>query len=115
MMSRLTPDLLVDVTLYRTQDGGRPYPLRGDLTDHFSCPCKINKDDFNAWDARLLIAGLVIQPGDSRRLGMAFLSAPQAVPLFVQAGHFYLWEGGIIGEVQVVELLRDDEVSLRGL
>ena len=42
-------------------------------------------------------------PGETRRLGFYFLSHEEAVPLMCKAGHFYLWEGGFIGEAKVVD------------
>jgi hypothetical protein len=105
-MSKLSVDLIVDVTLYPTSEGGRSGPLRGDLHPWFGCPCKIQKDDHEAWDARLLIDGVVIEPGETRRLGVAFLSREQAVPIFAAAAHFFLWEGRIIGEARVIDPLQ---------
>ena len=97
------PDLIVDVTLYPSEAGGRKGPLRGDLQQFYGCPCKIKPQDFDAWDSRFTIDGEIIQPGETRRLGVRFLSRERAMPLFQNAGIFYLWEGRIIGEARVIQ------------
>ncbi len=102
-MTEFEPHLIADVTLYSTVDGGRKGPLRGDLHEWFGCPCKLQKSDEQAWDCRFLIKGLVVQPGETRRLGMIFLSREMALPIFTGTGRFYLWEGRIIGEAEVLE------------
>jgi hypothetical protein len=96
--SKMNPDLTVDVTLYPTAEGGRHHPILGAW---FSCPCKLRKDDFDARDCRLLLNGQTMSPGETRRLGIKFLSDDSA-PIFRDAGRFYLWEGKIIGEAVVV-------------
>jgi hypothetical protein len=106
-MAEIEPDLVADITLYRTEDGGRLHPLRGDLTKYSGFPCKINKEDLEAWDCRILLEGKIIKPGESHRLKMAFISSTHVVPLLVKAGHFYLWEAKIIGEARVVNLVQN--------
>jgi hypothetical protein len=91
-------DLIVDVKLYSVTEGGRHHPIVGEW---FSCPCKLGKNDFEARDCRLLLNGLTMSPGETRRLGIKFLSDDSA-PIFRDAGKFYLWEGKIIGEAVVV-------------
>ena len=102
-MHRLSPDVIADVTLYSTENGGRQTPLRGDLRPWFSCPCKIRKEDDRGWECRLLVDGVVFEPGETRRVGISFLSREQAVPIFFAAKNFFLWEGRIIGEARIVE------------
>jgi hypothetical protein len=94
----VNPDLIVDVTLYSMTEGGRHHPIVGEW---FGCPCKLRKDDFDARDCRLLLNGQPMSPGETRRLGIKFLSDDSA-PIFRDAGRFYLWEGKIIGEAVVV-------------
>jgi hypothetical protein len=43
-----------------------------------------------------------MHPGDRRRLGFVFLSGEEAAEIMRRAGRFYLWEGGFIGEADVV-------------
>ena len=95
-------DLLCDVTLSPTEQGGRCYPIRGDLQKWFSCPCKAHPEDHEAWDCRILLNGEIIRPGESRRLGVLFLSSSEALKVFVPLGKLLLWEGRIIGEAVIV-------------
>lgn len=93
------PHLIVDVTLYPTSEGGRKTALRG---RRYGCPCKLHKDDVEARDGWLLIEGQPpMFPGETRRLGIYFASEDLPA-IFRSAGKFYLWEGHIIGEAQVV-------------
>jgi hypothetical protein len=94
----IKPNLIADVTLYPTDQGGRKTPiLLG-----WGCPCMIHKTDSKAWDCRLLLEGGSMSPGETRRVGISFLSGEKAAQLFRTAGKFYLWEGRIIGEAIVV-------------
>jgi hypothetical protein len=43
-----------------------------------------------------------MSPGETRRVGICFLSGESAAQIFRSAGKFYLWEGGFIGEAMVV-------------
>jgi hypothetical protein len=56
----------------------------------------------SAYDTWPLLGDTAIQPGESRRLGFVFLSGETAAKLFRDAGKFFLWEGGFIGEAIVV-------------
>jgi hypothetical protein len=55
-----------------------------------------------AYDTWPLLGDTAIQPRESRRLGFEFLSGETAAKLFRDAGKFFLWEGGFIGEAIVV-------------
>jgi len=54
------------------------------------------------YDALPLIGDSPLLPGDVRRLGFYFLSS-ESVPIMRQAGRFYLWEGGFIGEAVLID------------
>lgn len=41
-------------------------------------------------------------PGDRRRVGYVFLSGQEAVDALKDAGKFYLWELGLIGEAVII-------------
>jgi hypothetical protein len=43
-----------------------------------------------------------MSPGETRRVGISFLSQEKAAQIFRAAGKFYLWEFRIIGEAIVV-------------
>jgi hypothetical protein len=53
------------------------------------------------WDAWPQLGDEWLHPGETRRLGFVFLS-PEGVETMRHAGKFYLWEGGFIGEANVV-------------
>jgi hypothetical protein len=98
-MNEVAAELLADVTLYTTGKGGRLGPTP---PEWFGCPCKINRDDLQGWDCRILLGGTSMSPGDTRRVEIIFLSPEQALPMFRAAGVFFLWEGRVIGEGRVV-------------
>jgi hypothetical protein len=92
------PELIVDLKLYPTSEGGRRGPIGG---SRYGCPCMLSKDSLAGRDGWVLPEGRWIAPGERARVGMIFLS-PDSAALFRAAGKFYLWEGGIIGEATVV-------------
>lgn len=98
-MQDAIPELIADITLYPTQQGGRKKPTP---SDWFGCPCVLSKELLEGWDCRILLQGLALMPGETRRLGMIFLSAELAIPALRAAGKFYLWEGHAIGEGVIV-------------
>lgn len=90
--------LVADVTLYPTIDGGR---LTAALPG-WGCPCMVQKESpLIGWDAWPLLGDTSISRGESRRLGFVFLS-PAGLATMQKAGKFYLWEGRFIGEATVV-------------
>jgi len=93
-MKDVSPDFIAEITLYPTSKGGRQQPIVGEW---FGCPCKFDKDDFSAWDCRILTRGERFAPGETKEFGITFLT-PEAAVLFRVVRKFYLWEGGIIGE-----------------
>jgi hypothetical protein len=99
-LSKMSPQLIADVTLYRTDEGGR----RSSAFPGWGCPCCLSKETpiLAAYDGWPLLGEVAIQPGESRRLGFVFLSGEESAKLFRGAGHFFLWEGGFIGEAIVV-------------
>lgn len=93
-----TPDLMADVELYPTAEGGRiSAALLG-----YGCPCFTAKDvTMGGWDARLQLGDQPFEPGTKRRVGFVFLT-PEGAETIKQAGHFFLWEGRFVGEASVV-------------
>lgn len=98
-MNEVVAPLFADVMLYTTDKGGR---LGSTPPEWFGCPCKINRDDLQGWDCRILLGGTPMSPGDTRRVEIIFLSPEQALPMFRAAGVFFLWEGHVIGEGHIV-------------
>jgi hypothetical protein len=94
-----SPQLIADVLLYATQDGGK----RLTVQPGWGCPCSTSKSkDIPFYDAWPLLDA-PFAPGERRRLGFVFLSGDEAARVFRDAGKFYLWEGRFIGEATVVE------------
>jgi hypothetical protein len=81
---------MAEITRYPTDKGGRKAPI---VTDWFGCPCKFDERDYSAWDCRIFTGGDRINPGETRKLGIAFLCR-EAAPMFRLDDKFYLWEGG---------------------
>jgi len=94
-----TPDIVADVWLYSTDEGGRASPM----SLGYGCSC-FAANDFAAggWDARLQLGDAVFAPGTNRRVGFVFLSGREAAEVMWEAGRFFLWEGRFIGEATVV-------------
>jgi hypothetical protein len=97
-LRQMSPQLVAEVYLYATADGGKQLTVQ----PGWGCPCSCSKSSdalfYDAWP--LLDAPFA--PGESRRLGFVFLSGEDAASVLRQAGTFYLWEGRFIGEATVV-------------
>jgi hypothetical protein len=91
-------DLIADVTLYTTENGGR----KGPAPPGWGCPTMVSKRS-PAWDAWPQLGGQWLQLGETRRVGFVFLDAEGAETM-KHAGRFYLWEGGLVGEATVVSI-----------
>lgn len=93
------PQLMADVWLYESADGGRAGPaLPG-----FGCVLMTNRElPYSGWDALLLLRDQPLHPGERRRLGFVFLTPESAVPIFSQAERFFLWDGRFIGEGLII-------------
>ena len=63
----------------------------------------VHKGDKQAWDCIIQLRGMPLSPGETRRVGLIFLSGEHAASLLVKEGKFYLWEGKIIGEAIPVQ------------
>lgn len=98
-MKEIPPQLLADVTLYPTAEGGRTGPT---FPEWFGCSCKVLREVTQVWDCRILLNGTPMVPGETRRVGMIFLSPEYALAILGLAGTFFLWEGRIIGEARIV-------------
>lgn len=91
------PDLVADLYLYSTDDGGKTLPI----VLGYGCPCSANKDVAEAWDGYPLVESKLM-PGERRRVGFVFMSGQQAVDALTVSDSFYLWEGKLIGEAHIV-------------
>jgi hypothetical protein len=97
-LASMSPQLVADVTMYSTEAGGRKSPA----FSGWGCPCCVFKGQpVVGYDGWPLLGESTLNPGDKRRLGFVFLF-PEAAEIMKNAGYFYLWEGGFIGEAKVV-------------
>ncbi|GGF87876.1 hypothetical protein GCM10007301_54770 [Azorhizobium oxalatiphilum] len=94
----MKPDLIADITIYATRDGGKAIPIISD----YRCLCmKSTEPPWEGWSARMLFGGEPIHPGQRRRSGFQFL-CPDAVGVLREAGRFFVWwEGSNVGGATV--------------
>ena len=93
-----SPQLVADVFLYATEEGGRGISaLPG-----WGCPCSIAKSKDALFHDGWPLLDSPFAPGERRRLGFVFLDGEEAASVFRKAGKFYLWEGRFIGEATVI-------------
>ena len=96
----MSPQLIAEVTLYATADGGR----KSTAFPGWGCPCCVSRQEpIVGYDGWPLLGDTPIEPGERRRLGFVFLSGEEAAVIMRQAETFYLWEGGFVGEAKVVQ------------
>jgi hypothetical protein len=94
----LSPQLIAEVTLYPTAEGGR----KSAAFPGWGCPCCVSRQEpITGYDGWPLLGDTPIEPGEQRRLGFVFLSGEEAAGIMRDAGTFYLWEGRFIGEARV--------------
>jgi hypothetical protein len=93
-----SPQLVADVVLYPTAEGGKKLTVQ----PGWGCPCSCSKSKdavfYDAWP----LLDEPLSPGERRRLGFVFLGGEEAAGVLRRAGKFYLWEGRFIGEANVV-------------
>ena len=100
------PQLVADIWLYPTAEGGRNLIAQ----PGWGCPCFCSKSpDSTCYDGWPILRE-PLAPGDRRRVGFVFLGEEEAVPAFLRAGIFYLWDGRFIGEAKLVT---GNEISSR--
>ena len=95
------PQLTADLWLYPTEQQGRAQPIRLG----YGCPCTLQREEGAGWvgyDGWPLLGDTPMAPGERRRLGFAFMSGQEAVTYLTTSPRFYLWEGRIIGEAEIV-------------
>ena len=97
---RMAPELVVQLTLYSTEQGGRSQPI----PPGWSCPCfPTRQTNVEGWDGCPMLGDDWMQPGETRTVGYAFLSGHEAVKALSQNEHFFLWEGRVIGEAKILQ------------
>lgn len=99
MQSPVSPDIFANVKLYPTSEGGKRLSITGD----FSCPAKIGE---TFYDCRMFLEKRLVSPGTTEmRVPIKFLNWPDVKPLLQKGTTFFIWEGKIVGEATVDELL----------
>jgi hypothetical protein len=93
-----SPDLVVHLTLYPTEAGGRKSPFPPGL----SCLCCADKSAASGWDGCPQLGDEPLYPGQTRRVGFIFLSGQEAAAALSKSAKFYLRENRLIGEAQIV-------------
>lgn len=96
-LARGLPDLTVKLYLYPTDAGGRRRPVG----PGWGCPCINDKTAGEGWDGYPLLQS-EMRPGERRDVGFVFMSGAEAAVALGQNDRFYLWEGGFIGEAEIV-------------
>jgi len=104
----MSPQLVADVRLYPTEEGGR----KSTALPGWGCPCCVSRQEpIVGYDGWLLLGDTPMEPGEQRRVGFVFLSGEEVAVIMREAGTFYLWEGGFIGEAKVVRSERLHDVA----
>lgn len=94
-----TRHFIAKVRVFDTVDGGR----KGPAYPGWGCPCMVSTaEPLIGYDELPFLDEGNLLPGEIRRLGFYLLSYQKAVPLMRNAGRFYLWDGGFIGEAMVI-------------
>lgn len=86
----MQPDALIAVRLLSSEEGGRSQPAGGRT---FGCPMFIDGEGF---DCRLLLDGLVLQPGKLYKVPVKFLRRDYADARLHVGMPLTLWEGRTI-------------------
>lgn len=99
LVEQMEPDLVADVALYDSASGGRPGPV----FSGYGCPCMVSKvEPLVGYDCFMQIGTHPMYPGETRRIGLVFLTSKGA-EVMRNAGRFFLWEGKFIGEAVLAE------------
>lgn len=96
-LTKGTPELVVNLHLLSTDEGGKALPM----VLGYGCPCSIDRNSREAWSGYPLLDSPMM-PGETRRVGFVFLLGREAVDALSSTGHFFLWEGKLIGEAKIV-------------
>lgn len=97
-IANLPPHVMADVTMYAESKGGLSGPRRAGWV----CPCMTSKaEPLEGYTGAPQLGDASLAPGDERRLGFVFPGDGGAEAIR-EAGVFYLWDGGFIGEARVV-------------
>jgi hypothetical protein len=106
-MKEINPHFIAEVRLYPTDRGGLSGPVRG---ERVGFPARFDEKDHTGWDCLILLRGDQLAPGETKRLGIAFLS-PIIAPVFRSIDKFYLGINHAIGEARAVRDMLEIELD----
>lgn len=100
MTSKVKPEILVEIALFAPTSGGRQSPIS---EGEYRGVLGVGNENFSVRFFVPLQEGLA--PGTSGKFGVQFLFPEAALPHFSVGTSFTVWEGKIIGNGKVLEVL----------
>lgn len=97
-LSQRKPEFLAIVRFYPTDEGGR----KGPVPNGFGCSCILTKLAKQSNDVRLLFDKDWTKLGEEAVVSFFFLHGEEAAKRYREAGQFFLWEGRIIADVNIL-------------
>lgn len=103
----LIPDIIADLKFYPTKENGRKSPTPSTF---FACTIVIDNKNH---DARLLLDDIGgIAPGDFKKnVPIKFLCPDLVIPKLKVGSHFFIRDGKIVGEGNVVTVINEHPES----
>ena len=92
------PHLIAEVRFYSTSESGRKNPV----PNGYGCPCVLKPRLLEGDDARFLFAQDWVELGETVTAKLCFTFGHMVATKYIEARHFYLWEGKLVGEATVV-------------
>ena len=97
-LGAMNPDLIADLILYPSEEGGRKTPMKPGIR----CPAFAHKETSEGgWTCQIDFEGDWMKPGESRRARFKFL-LKEGAELMRGTGKFFLWDGKFFGEANIV-------------
>ena len=102
-LRQMSPQLVADVYLYPTAEGGKKLTVQ----PGWGCPCSCSRSADAVFYEGWPLLDAPFAPGERQQLGFVFLhgkytSSEDIAAILRRAGTFYLWEGHFIGEATPV-------------
>jgi len=101
MSTPVTPEIIVEITLLPTEGGGRQRAIH---TGEYRGVLGVGAENFSV---RFFVPmERSVSPGETQRFGAQFLFPETALPYFPVGATFTVWEGRVIGNGRVLEVLK---------
>jgi hypothetical protein len=97
----VTPEIIVEITLYPSEVGGRKGAI---LQGEYRGVLGVGSENFSVRFFVPFEDGF--SPSQTQRFGVQFLVPEAALPHFPAGAEFSVWEGRVIGSGRVLEVLR---------